>query len=253
MKLTDVVEHRPYPLPNSPWVMTQTWNRLLFAHWPIPVSALREQIPAELEIDTYDGITYIGVVPFDMSNIRMRLLPQIPFTNKFPELNVRAYVTRDGKPGVYFFSLDATHPLAVSVARSVFSLPYYHARMSSIQGQEDFIHYKSVRTHRNAPAGRFRGNYRPTSESYLAEPGSLDHWLTERYCLYTAHGDHLYRGDIHHVPWPLRQAEAEFVENSLLDRLPLPLDDPLHPPLLHYVDSIIALIWPLAKVARLSK
>ncbi|PWK15641.1 YqjF family protein [Tumebacillus permanentifrigoris] len=135
MKHTDIVEHRPYPLPSTRWAMTQTWNRLLFAHWPIPVSALREQIPAELEIDTYDGVTYIAVVPFDMSDIRARYLPQIPYTNKFPELNVRAYVTRDGKPGVYFFSLDATNPLAVSVTQHLFSLPYYHAQMSSKQGQ----------------------------------------------------------------------------------------------------------------------
>ncbi|MBL0388628.1 DUF2071 domain-containing protein [Tumebacillus sp. ITR2] len=247
MKITHQVEHRPYPIPTKLWVMTQTWNRLLFAHWPIPVSAIREHIPKELEVDTYNGVTYIGVVPFDMSDIRARFFPQIPYTNKFPELNVRAYVTRDGKPGVYFFSLDASNLLAVSVARGMFSLPYFHAQMSSIQ-RRDTIEYQSQRIHSNAPAGEFVAAYRPTSEVYYAEPGTLDHWLTERYCLYTMHGGHLYRGDIHHVPWPLRQAGAEFEKNTMLDRLNLPIDDPLSPPILHYVDSIMALIWPLVKV-----
>lgn len=123
-------DHRSWPLPNRPWVMAQTWHDLLFAHWPIEYDQLRKAVPEPLPIDTYDGQARIAVVPFWMSGIRLRDTPALPRVSSFPELNVRTYSTLDGKPGVYFFSLDALNPVAVAVARRLYRLPYFRARMS---------------------------------------------------------------------------------------------------------------------------
>jgi len=120
--LTDTA-HRPWPLPERPWIMTQTWHDLLFAHWPVDKERLRAKLPPGIALDLFDGQAWLGVVPFRMSNVAPRGLPALPWVSAFPELNVRTYVTRDGKPGVYFFSLDAANPLAVQTARTLFHLP----------------------------------------------------------------------------------------------------------------------------------
>ena len=127
--------HRPWPLPTGPWIMSQSWHDLLFAHWPIDASHLRPLIPAALEIDKFQGEAWIGVVPFRMSGVRLRATPALPTLSAFPELNVRTYVTHGGKPGVWFFSLDAANAIAVSVARAWFHLPYFNARMTLRKSQ----------------------------------------------------------------------------------------------------------------------
>jgi uncharacterized protein YqjF (DUF2071 family) len=129
MHVLEQTEHRPYPLPSKPWIMTQTWNRLLFAHWQVPISLLQPYIPSTLTIDTYEGIAWVGVIPFEISHLRLRGFPPVPYTTSFPEINVRTYVVKDNKPGVFFFSLDATNPLAVAAARTFFHLPYYNAKI----------------------------------------------------------------------------------------------------------------------------
>ncbi len=141
--------HRPWPLPAGPWVMAQTWHDLLFAHWPVPIATLRPHIPTCLAIDTFEGQAWLAVVPFRMSGVRLRGTPA-PWLSAFPELNVRTYVAADGKPGVWFFSLDAGNPLAVAIARAWFHLPYFRARMSC-EERNDWIEYKSERTHRHHP------------------------------------------------------------------------------------------------------
>src|SRR6478736_184531 len=108
--------HRPWSLPDGPWTMTQTWHDLLFAHWRIRLDVMRPLVPRELEIDTFDGSAWIGVVPFRMSAVRMRGLPPVPGASAFPELNVRTYVRYGGRAGVWFFSLDAESALAVFAA-----------------------------------------------------------------------------------------------------------------------------------------
>ena len=128
--LLRATEHRPYPLPNTPWAMTQTWSDLLFAHWPVSPTSLRELVPNSLEIDVCEGTAWIGVVPFRMTNVFPRGLLAVPYLSHFLELNVRTYVTFQGKQGVYFFSLDASNLLAVLIARKTYSLPYFHAAMS---------------------------------------------------------------------------------------------------------------------------
>ncbi|MGH8637044.1 MAG: YqjF family protein, partial [Burkholderiales bacterium] len=133
------VEHRPWPMPDGPWIMTQSWHDLLFAHWPLPQDALRDNVPDTYPIDTFGGHAWIGVIPFHMTNVAPRGIPALPWVSAFPELNVRTYVTVGGKPGVFFFSLDAGNPIAVRAARTLFSLPYYSAEMH-VDAKDGWLH-----------------------------------------------------------------------------------------------------------------
>lgn len=233
------VEHRPWPLRSGPWVMGQTWHDLLFAHWPIPPGVMRGLVPSELMLDQWDGSCWVGVVPFWMSGVRIRGLPPIPGASRFPELNVRTYVTHGGKAGVYFFSLDAASRLAVWAARRFYYLPYYHARMQTArQGEE--VTYHSLRLE---SGGEFRGTYRSVAPVVRRASGTIEHWLTERYCLYTVHAGRVYRGEVHHEPWPLQDARAEIAINSIATVAGLVL--PETEPLLHFARKLDVLIWPL--------
>ncbi len=213
MELLRQTAHRPWPLPDRPWVMAQTWHDLLFAHARVPLASLRAVVPAALEIDTFDGEAWLGVVPFRMSGVRLRATPPWPWISAFPELNLRTYVVVDGAPGVYFFCLEAANPLAVAFARRWFHLPYFLARMScrpDLERDRESILYESQRTHRDARPAALRARYGPVSGIEPARTGTLEHWLTERYCLYTLDDrGRVIRGDIHHRPWPLQRAQAE--------------------------------------------
>lgn len=235
--------HRPWDIPSSSWLMKQTWYDLLFAHWKIDKKILKSYIPSELELDTFEGDAWIGVVPFRMSGIRLKLLPPIPFTSRFPEINVRTYVTYDGKPGVYFFSLDATNYFAVKTARVFYHLPYYLANIK-VMKIEDTVFYESKRRDSNNQSC-FKGWYKPTSSVYYSRQGSLEHWLTERYCLYTVHQNNLFRCEIDHKPWPLQNAEAEILINSMI---PIKEFSMAHPPLLHFSKHLDVRLWGLEKI-----
>jgi uncharacterized protein len=166
----------------------------------------------------------------------------LPWLSFFPELNVRTYVVRDGKPGVWFFSLDAGNFAAVAIARRWFHLPYFRARMRS-QERDGSIHYQSTRTHRGASAAEIRARYRPVRPARTAQPGTLEYFLTERYCLYTADGrGRLIRGEIHHKPWALQIAEAEFAENSMASAAGIAVPD--RQPLLHFSRRQDVVVWP---------
>jgi uncharacterized protein YqjF (DUF2071 family) len=228
--------------------MAQRWHDLLFAHWPISTAALRPLIPPTLEIDTFDNSAWLSVVPFQMSGIRPRGLFPVPWLSAFAELNVRTYVrTIDRgilKPGVFFFSLDAANPVAVATARTWFKLPYFNANMRCDLTAKG-VNYESHRTHRNAPPANFRAHYEPIAPVALAKPNTLEHWLTERYCLYTAHANSLYIGEIHHEPWPVQQASAHIETNTMAAAAGLTLTGE---PLLQFARSIDVAIWPLRKV-----
>jgi uncharacterized protein len=240
MNLNDT-EHRPWPLPERPWIMRMRWHDLLFMHWPVPAKSLWGWIPPTLTIDTFDGTAWIGIVPFRMSDVAPRLVPPIPLFSAFPELNVRTYVTAEGKPGVWFFSLDAANPVAVEGARDMFHLPYYNARMGCEPVGEG-IQYVSDRTHRNSPQAVFRGQYRPTGLVYRSTAGTLESWLTERYCLYAANQrGQVWRSDIHHAQWPLQPAEAEVQENTMTGQIRLTL--PNTKPLLHFARFLDVVAW----------
>ena len=227
--------------------MKQSWHDLLFAHWPIPVATMRAAVPRALEIDTFEGHAWLGIVPFRMSGVRPRWIPPVPRLSAFPELNVRTYVSLGGKPGVHFFSLEARNPLAVAIARAWFHLPYFRARMSC-EREGEVIRYASVRTHSGAPPAELAGSYRPTGEVFRARPGSVEHWLTERYCLYASLADgRAWRADIHHPPWPIQVAEATFESNTMARAhgFDLPPDRPL----LHFARRQDVLVWSPARIA----
>lgn len=238
-------EHRPLPLPRGPWVMRQSWHDLCFAHWPVPAEALRPLVPDALELDRFEERTWLGIVPFRMSRVRLRGLPAVPGVGAFPELNVRTYVRHGEHRGVWFFSLDAASALAVRVARAWFGLPYFDARMGLVEerGREGTgIRYRSTRTHRGAPAAELAMRYGPEAEVERASPGSLEHFLTERYCLFAlGRRGVLLRGDIHHAPWPLQRAGAEIETNTMAAAAGLTL--PATPPRLHFARRLDVLLW----------
>ncbi len=242
----NTVDHRPWPLPSRPWVMTQRWHDLLFAHWPLPPDTLYPHVPSTLTLDTFDGVAWIGVVPFRMSHVTLRGLPALPWLSAFPELNVRTYVIMEDKPGVYFFSLDVSNPVAVVVARWWFHLPYFRARMTcTTEGHT--VHYRSSRTYRGGPRAEFVGRYWPCGDIFRTAPGTLEHWLTERYCLYAADArQRLYRGEIHHRPWPLQPAEVEIAVNTMAAAHKVALPDT--PPLAHVARQLEVLIWAPQRV-----
>jgi uncharacterized protein YqjF (DUF2071 family) len=231
--------------------MHMRWHDLLFMHWPVPVEALRPLIPSHLTIDTYDGQAWIAIVPFRMTGIRPRNLPAFPKLGAFAELNVRTYVTGPNgeKPGVWFFSLDAAEPIAVRAARWSFHLPYFDARMRCREDSSGAIHYRSTRTHRQAAKAEFIATYRPVGEVYQSRAGELDHWMTERYSLYSAspRGD-VFRGDIEHAPWPLQPAAAVVRRNTMVDWLGIKLPDT--PPMLHFAKFLDVQAWRLVNVFR---
>lgn len=230
------IDHRPWPLPKAPWTWRQSWRDLLFAHWPIEASALRPLVPDGLKIQEFDGAAWIAVVPFRMTGVMRRTLPDLPWISAFPELNVRTYVERDGRPGVWFLSLDATNPFAVWAARRFFHLPYHQARMTLVD-EGDHIDYRSARGD-----ARFEGSYGPISDAYVAAPGSLEHWLTERYCLYARdRAGVLWRNDVHHAPWPLQGAKAELRVNTMLQTHGLKVSGA--PSLLHFARRIDVVAW----------
>jgi uncharacterized protein YqjF (DUF2071 family) len=230
--------HRPWPVPSSPWLMTQTWHDLLFAHWPIGREALRPLVPAAFEVDTFDGAAWIGVVPFSMTNVTARAIPALPGVSRFAELNVRTYVRVDGRAGVYFFSLDAESHVAVLAARLALHLPYYHAAMS-IRADGNRIHYESRRVTGDAA---FVANYYPTAPSFQAERGTLEYFLAERYCLYACdRRGRPYRLDIHHEPWNLQAAEADIARNTMAAAAGISL--PGAQPLLHFAKRQDTIAW----------
>jgi uncharacterized protein len=212
---------------------------VLFAHWPVPESALAPLLPPQLEIETFEGSAWVGIVPFRLTGFRLRGLPAAPRLSSFPELNVRTYVTLGGRPGIFFISLDAARDWAVAGARSLYKLPYYRARMSMTK--REWIEFESERVRAGPERRRFRARYRPAGAPLRIEAGTLEHFLTERYCLYTSNGSRILRGDAHHVPWSIQPAEAEIEENTIA-----PFELPPEEPLLHYAMRQDALIWPLA-------
>jgi uncharacterized protein len=244
----ETAEHRLWPIAKAPWVMAQSWHDLLFAHWPVEVAELRRQIPRTLEIDTYEGQAWVGVVPFRMSGVRLRGTPALPWLSAFPELNVRTYVTAQGKPGVWFFSLDAANAIAVALARAWFHLPYYRAQMSCKE-KDGWVEYASERRHSGAPGAELRAIYRATGPAFSPQPGTLDYFLTERYCLYTLDGrQRLIRGEIHHEPWSLQTAEAELPVNTMAAAAEVHL--PESKPLLHFAQRQDMVAWHPQLVSR---
>jgi uncharacterized protein YqjF (DUF2071 family) len=239
--ILDAVEHRPWPMPDAPWVMTQTWHDLLFAHWPVDKVVLASKIPSPLELDLYDGEAWVGIVPFHMTNVSPRGVPSMPGVSAFAELNVRTYVRFGDRPGVYFFSLDAASALAVAAARTMFHLPYYLASIER-EEQDGGIRYRSRRTVEQGSGAELLVSYRPAGRVFHPVEGSLEYFLTERYCLYTiGKTSHPLRVDVHHPRWRLQPAEATFERNTMADAVGIRLA--ARAPLLHFARRQDAVAW----------
>jgi uncharacterized protein YqjF (DUF2071 family) len=235
------VDHRPWALPVHPWAGRMRWCDLAFLHWPLEPSVIRPLIPTGLELETFDGKAWLGVVPFRMADSRVRFLPAIPGLSDFAELNVRTYVRAGERFGVWFFSFDAANPVAVRGARTLFNLPYYDASMA-VDNRGDVVAYRSRRTHSDAPAAEFVAEYAPVGPVYHAESGTLDYFLTERYCLFNQNrSGELGFLDVHHLPWPLQPATCTIQVNTMAAALGIALPD--EPPLAHFAGSLDVVAW----------
>lgn len=241
--------------PGRPWAGRMRWCDLAFLHWPVDPAVLRAKVPRGLEIDTFHGEAWVGIVPFRMEGVRLRATPPVPTVTQFPEINVRTYVRAAGRAGVWFFSLDAASRLAVRGARLLYNLPYFDAtidvrrkaavdRAGHRQGDDvnDWVHYDSRRVHRRAPSALFAAQYRADSDPYAAAPGTLEHFLVERYCLFAADR----RGalgviDVDHEPWPLQRGCATVTLNTMARASGITL--PEAPPLVHVAATLDVRAW----------
>ena len=230
------VTHRPWPLPDSSWVQAQTWDHLLFAHWRVDEDSLRAIVPEPVPIDTFDGSAWLGVTPFRINGFRLRGTLPIPVASSFLEINVRTYATIDEKPGIWFFSLDANNPLMVEGAKRAYRLPYYRAQISA-QRRGETTDFRS-----NRAGATFNASYTPDGPVEPPVAGTLEHFLTERYCLYTMHRSDVHIAEIHHPPWPLQAAQAEIRENTMS---PVAAKGDA---LLHYSERQDVVIWPLEQL-----
>lgn len=241
------MSHRPRPLPSGRWAITQRWNDLLFAHWPVPVAQVAALLPDWLEVDTFQGTAWLGVVPFWLDRIKIRGVPPIPGARSFPDLNLRTYV-RDqftGTPGVYCFSLDASNLLAVLAARAFYHLPYHWSQMLLEPRSEREFAFYSKRRFTNRPVifnVRYRG-MGPSAKLAECRAGTFEYYFTERSCLYSSNrAGHPIRANLHYVAWPLEEAEAEIERNDLAAAVGLKLPDTS--PILHYSRRQAVYIWP---------
>jgi uncharacterized protein len=233
--------HRPWPAPMAPWIMTQRWNDMLFLHYSLPPETVRAVVPEVLTLDTYEHRAWVTVAPFWINHLRPPGVPSVPWFSRFGEVNVRTYVTYGGKPGVYFFSLDASNLSAVWGARVFYRLPYWQASIKVRDKGSAKIEYTAKREHGPKPA-ELKCTYGPAEKQmFHARPGSLDYFLTERYCLYAVSRKRLYRGEIHHLPWPLQKAQFELRENTMAQ--PAGLKFPPQPDLAYFARELKVLFW----------
>ncbi len=222
------LDHRLSPVATGKWLMAQTWQHVLFAHWPVQPALIRPMLPDGVEPDTFEHQAWLSVVAFDISDVHLRGWPALPGISRFPEINLRTYVRCAGQPGVWFISLDCPNRLAIALARPWYLLPYRYSPLSLAGGV--------------CTSPVLSARYEPVGDPFYAEPGSLDHWLTERYCYFTRDSrERLYRCDIHHEQWPLQPAMASIFQNLLVPDRSAPAQQ-------HYVERVDAVVWPLAPV-----
>lgn len=244
--------HRLSPRPDGPWVIAQEWHHVLFLHWPVKAGSLRPRVPAPLEIETRDGHAWVSVIPFAMRRLRPRGLPALPWLSSFPQLNVRTYVTLEGRPGIFLLHVAAGSRLAVTIARSLFHLPYHRGRLALREESEGWIFTCRPRGGRQTCEGEsplsFAARYRPEGSAFRPEPGSLEHWLSERFRYYTAGPDgRIDRGEIDHPPWTLQPARLDTLEGVWPDAFGIQSDRA--PALAYYSRRQHAISWLPKRVA----
>jgi uncharacterized protein YqjF (DUF2071 family) len=233
------VAHRPWPVSDAPWTQAQTRTDVLFAHWRIGLDEAARLLPPGPPLDTFDGEAWLGIVPFRLAHVRLRGLPPFPGMT-FGQVDVRTYVTVDDRPGIWLCSVDVSNPLLLEAAKRSHRLPAYRARITS--SRAGVVHGYPCTTVADRDGLTFTARYGPAGDPFTAAPGSLEHFLTERYCLYTADGGRLYRAELHHPAWRLQRAEATIASSTLA---PVALEGEPHA---LYADSQDVLIWPLEEV-----
>ena len=239
-------DHRSWPVPSKNWIMRQTWKNVFFAHWPILPERLRSSIPSSLDIDTYQQMAWLGVVIFEIEGIYFRGLSPISVVFRFPEVNLRTYVQHKGKPGVFFLSLDVGNWASLAISKRWYHLPYCKAKIS-YRKEGNTFHCQSVRNGNSNNPITFKGSFTTDLRSYFPEEGTIDHWLTERYCLYSLdRKGNIYCGDIHHKPWSLQKAQAVLSNNTL--PAPFGIDISEDEPILHFSKGLDALFWNIKKI-----
>ena len=207
------VAHRPWPLPRGEWRWRQSWLDLAFIHYRADAEQIGTLLPSGLRLQEFDGSAWIGLVPFRMAGVTRRPLPDIPRFSSFPELNLRTYVEFEGKPGVWFFSLDADSWPVVFGGRRIYGLPYFSASMQQ-RLRAGWFSFSSIRRSGEAT---FEARYRPFGEVFFPPLGTFEHWATERYCLYSFSAScGIERVEVHHAPWPLQRAEVVIEQCSML-------------------------------------
>jgi hypothetical protein len=255
------VQHRPWLPPDAHWLLSQSWNDLLFAHFPVDPPLLRGLVPEAMTLDLYDGVAWLTVSPFCTTHMRPSGVPPVPGLSYFPRVNLRTYVTmrdRKGqdKPGVYYFSVDAANLSAVWFGRIWLHMEYWHSKIkvsgatiAARKPEGRSIHFRSQRLHGpKAEAGpvRLEVSYTPEGSPATARRGSLDEFLTERYCVYSQHGRNYYRIEIHHQPWALQKAAVEFTANNMAE--PMGVQLPAQPALCHFSRTQKMLVWAPERV-----
>ena len=231
--------HRPYSLPEWPWVTTQRWENVLFLHWQFSPNVLKPHIPKQLQLDLYDAAAWIGIVFFQVKGMRLRSMPALPRLSSFLQLNVRTYVTYNGLPGVYFFSLDVDSKFACLLAKTIYSLPFRRADVK-LDRQGDYMNMVYARK-KGSFAGEMSCSYAPVSAVFQAQINTFDHWLLERYCLWNIRKNDLWRTDIHHTKWNFQKAEVILHSHSMAGYLHR--KSFLDHPLVHYAAMKQALFW----------
>jgi uncharacterized protein len=226
------------------WLWSQDWLDLLFAHWPVPVAALRPHVPPALDIDTLDETAWVSLVAFRLERIRRRWLPSPSFLTDSFELNFRTYVRHRGESGIYFLSIHASNPLLIGLARLATPLPYQSARMS-YNRQESSVRFNAHRPIADGMDRRFAANFTPLGQESRAKPGSLDHWLVERYCLFVeGPRSRLLRTVVEHPPWEVQSVQAQVTANTMGD--PFGMNLTTAPTIAHFSKGVRAFIWPFA-------
>ena len=239
-------DHLPFPMPKRPHSLIQEWRNLTFLHWEVNPNLLTPYIPKGLEIDLFEGKAYVGTIPFLMKNVRPRMTFPLPGISTFPEFNIRTYVTKEGKGGVLFLTLEAQSRVTCAYAPKAYGLPYNYAKgRIKVQGQTYSWHTK-----RKDGTHGFSGNCSPTGPESVAQPGSLEEFLFERYSLYTEHRGSLCIAHTQHDPWVFHKGEATILENDLTKSFNLGISDILKPDLIHISKGVKVFTWTNEVIPR---